>query len=643
MLLDVSRVVIPHLLIVLTAAGIAPGRARADATCTEVSIVSPAARTAAARTSASCTGCDDEGRVTITFRFAESTECGQFVDGSPWVVADAGGLPIVEITPPVTADCGGGTCNGWMVDIASTTQAFDSRKRFDAGGAPAIRNPSDADPFVAQAGQSIVKAVSFQDEIVGADCWSDVVLGSQPRHCLYFAGVLTVLDAPPPDGTGAGYFRPPYVGTEHPLIPVSEARLDRLPSLPTAGFTNLPALDETETYLCMTDLTFTGGYTSEDHKGFLNVGETRGYNGYVMYALGERLLRALFEDRTPRMAACLVQRGIDLYYMLLPPVSTSWEPNGGHGQGRMMWPYLAAALLGRDDWVAAMNAMDRVRFAERSQVYYSPLADPDAEDGPAGEVLYGSHPAAGGLGQCTESEYFNRCYPDWPGSCNRICADPFALIDGGSPGTSYQVIFTPTARAFALTAHLVPDLESAWPVDDGHALLLEYIDRWMTHGAWTAPDPCDAADPLDPSSPASCTSGPLGTCVCRPGTGRYTDRDGTAVDGGGAYRSQLVTDIWNAFRDCASDCSCEGMEGLCVPWVPPDADAGVGGNAGDGDDGGSGTAPDGGSSDAGSGADSPSGNGGCGCRTSSASSSGTLLLLAFLLWNARRRRRRAQA
>ena len=91
---------------------------------------------AAAASSASCTGCDDEGRVTITFRFDKDVPCGHFVDGSPWIADEGGGVNIVEILPAVTADCGADTCNGWMIDVSSTHQALDARKSFDASVAP---------------------------------------------------------------------------------------------------------------------------------------------------------------------------------------------------------------------------------------------------------------------------------------------------------------------------------------------------------------------------------------------------------------------------------------------------------------------------------------------------------------------------
>lgn len=531
--------------------------------CTEVQIVSPAPRATAAASSASCTGCDDEGRVTITFRFDKDVPCGRFVDGSPWVADEGGGVRIEQILPAVTADCGADTCNGWMVDVSSRSQALDARKNFDASVAPPVRNPSEQEPFVAQAGMSILKAVSFQDEIVGADCSNAAVLGSEPRHCLYFGAVLTVLDEPPPDGTGAGYFRPGYAAGQRELIPVSDADFDLLPKLPLAGISDGPERDVAESDLCMTELSFMGGYTSELFKAYLNVGEARGYNGYTARRLGDNLLRALFEDRTDRMAACVVQRGIDIHQMLLPPLNGAWEPNGGHGLGRMLWPYLAAALLSRPDWVDEINAMPRLRFAERSQIYYSPVADPSGNRGEPGEILYGSHPGAGGLSQCTASHYLDNCYPDWPGGCNRICADPFGFIDGGNPGTSYQAIFSPLIRPFALTARLVPSVDAVWPRDDGHALLLDYADRWVEFGAWAAPDSCDAANPLSSSSPPQCTSGPIGTCLCNPGGGRYVDRHGTAADGGSAYRSSYASAVWSAFRGCADGCACDGMSGLC--------------------------------------------------------------------------------
>jgi hypothetical protein len=122
-----------------------------------------------------------------------------------------------------------------MVDVSSRKQALDGRARFDPSVAPPVRNPSAQEPFVAQAGMSILKAASFQDEVVGTDCRDASVLGSEPRHCLYFGAVLTVLDAPPSDGTGAGFFRPGYTAGQRELIPVAAAGFDLLPRLPLSS------------------------------------------------------------------------------------------------------------------------------------------------------------------------------------------------------------------------------------------------------------------------------------------------------------------------------------------------------------------------------------------------------------------------
>ncbi|RLB49298.1 MAG: hypothetical protein DRJ42_21325 [Deltaproteobacteria bacterium] len=606
---------IPWLALALCAIAGLPAVASAQ-TCTEVTIDSPTPRDAGARSAASCSGCDAEGRVTITFRFDREVPCGDFVDGSPWVVDDGAGVAITAMEPAVTRDCGADVCNGWMLNVSGRGQALDGRRDYDMAAAPPIRDATEAAPFTATAGDSILKAVSFQDEAVGTDCSGETAFGRSTRHCLYFAGVLTVLGEAPPDG-GANTFRPPYVGTDRPIIPVSDANMSLLPSLPAASVdSSCPDVAAAETALCQVPLSFMGTYANQFFKGYLNTNQSAsGYHGHVSRSYGDYLLRALFDDRTDRMAHCLIQRGIDLYHMLLPPVETSWGPNGGHGQGRTMWPVLAAAVLGRADWATNVESMSPGRFAERSQIYWSPIADPTGDFNGPGEVLYGAHPAAGGTSMCTTGEYFGRCYPDWPGSCNRVCGDPFGYIDGGPPGDSYQQIFTPAARAYSLAGRLIPALGAAWPRDDGHALMLEYTDRWVEHGAWALPDPCDPADPLDSMSPSDCTSSPVGACLCNPGSGRYPAAHGMNADGGSSYRSACTTAIWGTFRSCADDCSCPGMmEELC-DLVPPPSDGGV-----DVDGGGPPPMSDGGGTTDDSGTAPPDGDDeGCGCSVVGAS------------------------
>ncbi len=535
--------------------------------CRTVSYTSYAPTREEVRSTRTCSGCNEEGVATIRFVFQNPVKCGTFVDGSPWVADNGDGVVVTSIFPQVTNDCGAQVCNGWMINPASSGQAFDGRRQLDETLLPDLLNPSVEHPLTLYPNESLLKSVSLQDEVSGSDCSQESVFGVGTRNCLYFYGVLTVLDQAPPDSTGEGYYRPPYVAGEKPLIPISQADLSMLPSLPTGELEHLPDLAVAERTLCTPVVDFMGTYRAQFFKGYLNTGECpSAYQGSVSRRMGDYLLRTLHGDRTPRALHCVVQRGIDLYHMLAGPVAVRWGPNGGHGQGRTVWPYLAGVLLGRDDWLVNMDSMEPGRFAERSQVYFSPVADPEGlwGEGP-GEVLYGGYPGRGGPGQCTAAYYWENCYTqEWPGSdCNRICADPFGYIDGGEPGVSYQAIFGPAAKSSALAAFLIPTLQERWPLDDGHKLFLDYMERWVAFGAWTSPDPCasSTAQPA-PESPEGCSELAPGSCMCTPGEGRYTDRHGTGADSG-HYNSPYTGELWSLFKECAADCSCPGMEQLC--------------------------------------------------------------------------------
>lgn len=255
-----------------------------------------------------------------------------------------------------------------------------------------------------------------------------------------------------------------------------------------------------------------------------------------------------------------VQYGIDLYHMLLGGVS--WPPNGGHSEGRRLPLTFAATVLGNADMQAAVSGGATNLFGETGGVYWS-------ED--ASTVLFGQT-------WNSEDNYWTNLVFD---TGSRTTPDPYGYIDGGHmPGGSYQFCCTAKPWKSTVTAlHLMPELQPVW----NHQLSMDYVQRWVTFGAWAQPDPCAPptgvcvagdnagaacstanADDVCSGEDGACdttgswdsdygvTYGPDGSGGCIPdtdpsdGIGRFVLRHGVSTDDG-HYGSGFADALWAAY------------------------------------------------------------------------------------------------
>ena len=76
-------------------------------------------------------------------------------------------------------------------------------------------------------------------------------------------------------------------------------------------------------------------------------------------------------------------------------------------------------------------------------------------------------------------------------------------------------------------------------------LLLRYVDRWVTLGTWTRPDPCAPHDGIWANYGK--TYGPDGKGGCIKGAGRFPDKHGASKDEG-FYGSPFVNEMWTKYR-----------------------------------------------------------------------------------------------
>jgi hypothetical protein len=460
----------------------------------------------------------------ITWTFSSQHPIGQFANGDWWV---QGPVTITDITP--TYDSGTNQ-NGWMVNPSTTSgHGFDGEAQdFKASLVPAL-------PFEAAGGQSIVKAVSIPG-------------GCNGKTCLQRAAVLTVVDSVPPSN-GATSFRPPYYGTNKPLLSTDDmdANLGMLPRLPSTAAVdaNLPSLSAALDNVNKVQLGHIPGWTGDEIHPIDNFGGLADpYGPDVSNINADSFLRMLIvrpgdsETERRQLAIALTQYGIDVYAERAAGVM--WSAEGGINLGFKLPLAFAGLILNNRDIKEVVADSPRESFAESGQIL------------PASAT----HPAVPLWGQPTgsESEYWT----DLTDEATRTIADPYAIIDGGAvPGQWYQGCCTALAmKGSALVVRLIPGLSEVWNDDAS----LEYVDRWVDHGTWTQPDPCAPVSQgggPEPSRPGECVLDPDLTAgstftrySCQAGKecGRFPELHGSSRNDG-EHSSALVGVAWQAFRD----------------------------------------------------------------------------------------------
>ncbi|MEX0887440.1 MAG: hypothetical protein WD009_13475 [Phycisphaeraceae bacterium] len=428
----------------------------------------------------------------ITWHFEEPASVGQFANGDHWVV---GPVTITRITPDFD-----GEENGWEVNPTFPgPQGFSARmSHFDARLVPDL-------PYSAQPGESIVKVIHGKDA-------ADNTLNT----ALETAAVLTVVDAPPPDN-GRNTFRPPYVAGDKPLYTVDQLRTDLLPAWPHVSRAHdAITLDWVERQFQRVQLDHKGGSLGREIHPFRNIPD---YGADVGRRNGDGVLRLMLDDpldnKMPGLIA-YVQYGIDLYHMYLD--GHRWPAGGGQRPGQKIVLAFASVMLDDQQMQHEVTSMTEQQFLnEDFYVYFSPHAN----DG-QGQVLFGT---AG-----TEQRYWETL--DQVGVHHSL-RDPYGYIDGGVPPDGYQVCcLSQPWKGQVLAVHLMPELRPVW----NNELMIQYVERWVTVGVWTQPDPIARQVPD--------TFHGRGV----PGDGRFPDAHATMSDAG-HYGSPFQNQLWDAHRD----------------------------------------------------------------------------------------------
>jgi hypothetical protein len=521
----------------------------------------------------------------MTWQFDHAYTVGQFANGDWWVV---GPVTITNITPAYrvrdywdfTASKAKGVVfkriNGWQVNpVDNNKQGFDETiYDFDSTVVPSL-------PYLAQPGQSIVKAVTDTNPAHTNTVNFSPADNRMTGTCaLLTAGVLTVVNAVPPD-SGTTVFRPPYVNTDKPYYSTKNLRTDLLPSLPPV--TAAPSLATMENafkrvQLCHKTCPYGNMLRPQE-----NMAST--YQPYNGIRNNEGALRLLLSDPLANKMNALiyyVQYGIDVYYIMKE--SPGW-PGGGYGvePGHKLPLAFAAVLL--DD--QAMKDM-----AGNLSVPTGNNENTDIALTNKGVALWGGSESYSWAFADQEQSYWN--YIINPPTYNGTNAtDPYGYIDNSmtryNMNDGYQsCCLSQPFKGEALTAWLVPGMKAVWNKPE----FFQYLDRWVNHGLLAQPDPCapaegtwsggannglrcTAAQDLPGDAPQciidaakyKITYGPdpnnPGDCIHdtdpSDGIGRFPNRDGLTPDGGSSntysssgYRSAFVDYMWQAYRAQAS-------------------------------------------------------------------------------------------
>jgi hypothetical protein len=474
----------------------------------------------------------------ITWNFSTAKTVGQFVNGEYWVV---GPVTITSITPSFNTTT---KANGWQVNppLVGNAEPADMRiggQSFDGDGEAYHPEMMPSFPYTATAGQSIVKAVSLPKP--NSEC------GPTTRSCLSTAAVLTVLDKVP-DNNGATVFRPPYVGTDKPLFSTTAVdtmmtQLPRLASTSQIDFA-LPTMSNALNTIKRVNI---GIHVSSTVEFFpeTNVNMVRPYAPGVANDYADSILRALIvkpgDSETVRrqIVVAAVQRGIDTWGARA--MGMQWYADGGTVYGMRLPTVFAAHMLNNQTMKDTINGSGRNYFAETGSVW------PNAKSG--GQPVWGQN-------RGDESEYWDHV----ANPQNETTKDPYGYIDGaGLPANSYQTCCnTPTLKANSLVVHLVPGMVSTW----NDPLTLNYVERYVTQGLWTLPDPCaplsQGGGPLPGNeSPAQCildpdlTAGSTFTnfsCQAGKECGRFPALHSTHVNDTEGWTSDLVDKAWPVYR-----------------------------------------------------------------------------------------------
>ncbi len=381
----------------------------------------------------------------ITWTFDHAYQYGQYVNGDYWVV---GPVTITSITPDATLSPGR---NGWEINpVSHATQPYDDRSyNYNTSVLPSL-------PNTVPINSSVVKTVST------------VTSG---HTNIQTAAVLTVLPSVP-ENNGSTLFRPPYFGTSKISYSLSDMDLSGFPSL--ASVANTPTLASVVSNFQKVQLDHLEGWVGRTIHPVDNMPD---YGSDISNNISSGILRLMLDESVQdkeQAAVMLTQAAIDWYEMRA--TGQVWAANGGHSMGRKLIILFGGIILNNQDMKDAVSNGVDATYQENGQIIFYQQANNGN-----GMQIWGQ-PA-------TEIQYWRELAT--PDAGSKTVLDPYGYIDGGyEPGGVYQDLTAPVFKSESIAARLLPGGAAIWSDSE----FFDYVERWVTVGAWTQPDPCAPFD-----------------------------------------------------------------------------------------------------------------------------------------------------
>lgn len=492
-------------------------------------------------------------------------QTGQFACGSHWVAPANGDTGVIVLslggnpawTDYVSCDADPVPESHGLLDGSNNYGSYNAAENI-VPNLPMTFTPASGSCI------SLVAAMQRNEAATSPSGTSSTHGESTDAYC-----VVTILPAPPPNG-GSDMIRPNITGATKEFLTWDDFDLTRIPEYSFIDGKTSQGWQDTQVRwshsieifggLAAETSTGTWVYFSEGGRAFRSQNLIDEYGSGMSSAFNDDLL-ALFSgdesaDRDAALAAML-SFGLDIYHARFnygTAVPKAWLSGAGQQPGKFLPTVLLASLL--VDQTKA-DVLRRVAIDDHAEdpALFAPQELRQITRGVTGVLLWGDgHPFIRSGNNINEQDrrywsnlkirsvYDAAVNASGPTRKNTI-ADPYGYIDGPAeePGTSYMGVTFGVFRSFAAAMILMPEIRGIVNTDAP----IEYVDRLITHGRWTAPDPV-ATIPIIDQEDEDCnpykftpncnefmvTWGPDPSDIrfaIEDGTGRFTSRHGEPI------------------------------------------------------------------------------------------------------------------